>query len=87
MLPALALLPAGPLVQGGKVGIHIAGISAAARHLLARGGNLTQRVGIVGDIRQDDQHVHVLFKREILRGGQRHTGRGDTLDWPGRSPG
>ena len=64
----------------GKVGVQVAGIAAAAGDFLACGGDLAQRLGVVGDIGQDDQDVHALLKRQILRGGQRHTRRGDTLD-------
>ena len=66
--------------SGRQVGIHIAGIAAAAGDFLPGGGDLTQRVGVVGDIRQDDQHVHPLFKGQVFRCRQRHTGRRDTLD-------
>ena len=64
----------------GQVGVHVAGISAAARNFFPGGGNFTQGVGVVGDIGQNDQHVHILFKGQILRGSQRHTGSSDTLD-------
>ena len=80
MEPVLALHAAGPLVQGGQVGIQIAGITPPAGHLLAGGGNLPQGFGVVGDVGHDDQHVHALFKGQILRGGQGHAGRGDPLD-------
>ena len=80
MEPGLAQLAARPLIHGGKVGIQVAGVAAAAGNLLPGGGYLPQRLGVVGDIRQDHQHVHSLFKGQILGGGERHTGRGDTLD-------
>ena len=46
------------------------------------GGVETSRnaLGIVGDIGHDDQNVHILFKGQIFRGGQRHTGRADALN-------
>ena len=34
-------------IDGGEIRIHVAGVAAPAGHLLARGGNLAQRVGIV----------------------------------------
>ena len=80
MEPSLAELAPGALVHGGKVGVEIAGVAAAARHLLARGGHLAQGLGVVGDVGQDDQHVHALLKGQVLRGGQRHARGGDTLD-------
>ncbi len=70
---------AGTLVHGGQVGVHIAGITTAAGHLFFGRRDLTQCLGIVGDIRQDDQHMHILFKGQILCGGQRHTGCCNTL--------
>ena len=76
----LALLAARALIDGGEVRIHIAGIAAPAGHLLARGGYLAQRVGIVRDVRQNHEHMHILFKRQVFRGGQRHLRRGDPLD-------
>ena len=74
-----AQLAARPLIHGGKVRIQVAGIAAAAGDLLPGGGYLPQRLGVVGDIRQDHQHVHSLFKGQILGGGEGHTGRGDTF--------
>ena len=50
-----------------------------AGDLLLGGRDLTKGLGVVGDIRQDDQHVHALFKGQVLGSGQSHTGRGDTL--------
>ena len=76
----LALAAAGALVHGGKVGVQVAGIAAAAGDFLLGGGDLTQSLGVVGDIGQDDQHLHVLLKGQVLGGGQRHARGGDTLD-------
>ena len=76
----LPLLLSRALVHRREVGVHIAGIAAAAGDLLLRGGDLAQRLGVVCDIRQDHEHMHILFKGQILRGGQGHTGGGDTLD-------
>ena len=75
----LALLPPRPLVQGGQVRVHIAGIAPAAGHFLPGGGDLPQSVGVVGDVRQYHQHVHILLKGQVLRSGQGHAGRGDAL--------
>ena len=68
-----------PLVERSQVGIQVAGEATAAGDLLLGGGNLTQSLGVVGNIRHDDQHLHSLFKGQILRGGQGHTGGGNTL--------
>ena len=70
MLPRLALLPACALIHRRKVGVHIAGISAASGNFLARRRNLTQRVGVVRDIGQDNKNMHSAVECEIFRGGQ-----------------
>ena len=75
-----ACLSSCALVHRRKVGIQIAGITASAGHLLARSGNLTQRLSIVCNVGHNDQHVHIALKRQILCGSQCHTGRGNTLD-------
>ena len=72
-------LAAGALVHTGQVGVQIAGVAPASGDLLLGGGDFAQRLGVVGDIRQDHQHVHILLKGQVLRGGQGHAGRGDTL--------
>ena len=43
-------------------------------------GDHTQGVGIVCDVRHDDQHVHALVKGQILRGCKAHSRRCDTLN-------
>ena len=48
---------AGALVERGQVAVEIAGIALAAGHLAAPAGQLAQRLGIVGHVGQDDQHV------------------------------
>ena len=76
----LADAAAGTLIERGKVGIEVAGVAAAARDLLARGGDLTQSLGVVRDVGHDDQHVHPALEGQIFGGGQGHTRRCDTLD-------
>ena len=76
----LAHLAAGTLVHGSQVGVQVAGVAAAAGDFLLSRRNLTQSLGVVGNVGENDQHVHVLLKGQILRGGQGHTGGGDTLD-------
>ncbi len=76
----LAQLTTGTLVHGSQVGVQIAGIAAAAGDFLLSSGDLTQSLGVVGDIGQDDQNVHILLEGQILSGGQSHTGSCDTLD-------
>ena len=69
-----------PLVHGGEVGVQIARIAAAAGHFPARGGNLAQGLGVIGDVRKNHQNVHILFEGEVFGGGERHARRGDALD-------
>ena len=69
-----------PLIHGGQVRVHVARVAAAPRHLLAGRGDLPQGLGIVGDVGDDDQHVHAQIVGQILRRGDGHTGGGDTLD-------
>src|SRR5699024_6103972 len=76
----VAQLPAGTLIHGGKVGVEVTGIAAAAGDFLPGGGDLTEGFRVVGDIRQDNQHVHALFKGQIFRSGQGHTGGRNTLN-------
>ena len=75
----LALLTSGSLIQGSQVSVHISRITAAARNFLTGCGNLTQRVCVVGNISQDNQYVHVLFKCQVLCCCQSHTRSCDTL--------
>ena len=69
----------GTFIHRCKVGIKISGISASSGNFFLGGGNLTQRLCIVRDIRQDDQNVHSLIKCEIFCSRQRHTRCRDTL--------
>ena len=62
-----------------KVCIQIAGIPTTTRNLLLRRRNLTQRLCIVCNIRQNNQNVHILLKCQIFRCGQCHFRRTDTL--------
>ena len=74
------VLAAGSLVDGGEIRVHVSRIAAASRHFLAGCRHLAERVRIIGDIRQDDEHMHLFLKSKILCRGQRHPGRSDTLD-------
>ena len=78
---ALRILTAsGALIHPGQVRVHVTRITTAARHFLTCSGNLTQRFRVVCDIRDDDEYVHALVKRQVFRGGERHTRRGNTLN-------
>ena len=71
---------AGALEEGGEVGVHVAGIAASAGRLLAGRRDLSQRVAVVGDVAQHDQHVHAAFEGQVLTGGERHTGSQEAFD-------
>ena len=75
----IAQTASGPLVQRSQVSIQVAGEAAATGDLLLGGGDLTQSLSVVGDVGHDDQHLHPLFKGQILSGGQGHTGGGNTF--------
>ena len=78
---ALAVLPAaGTFVHLGQVGVEVAGVATAPRNFLTGGGDLTESLGVVGDVGEDAKDVHPLLKGQVLGGGQRHFGGGDTLD-------
>ena len=51
------------LVHGGKVGVQVAGVTTAAGYFLLCCGDLTQSLGVVCDIGDDDKHLHILLKR------------------------
>src|SRR6056297_2963627 len=76
----LALHHAGALVDPREVGVHVAGIAAAAGNLLARAADLAKRLAVVRHVGQDDQHMVVVLVREVLRGRQRHARGEDPLD-------
>ena len=77
--PFLSLLPSGPFINRRKVCIHISRIASSSRNLFAGRRYLAESVRIVCDIRQDDKHMHILFKGKVLRRRQRHPRRCDTF--------
>ena len=78
--PFAALDATGALVDGREVGVEVAGVAAAAGDFLARGGDLAQRLAVVGHVGEDDEHVHVALERQVLGGGERHARGRDALD-------
>ena len=78
--PALALDAPRPFVDQRQVGVHVAGIGAPARHLLACRRDLAQRVAVVGHVGEDHQYVHVAVERQVLRRGEGHARDRDALD-------
>ena len=75
-----ALDDTGALVQAGQIGIQVAGEALAARDLALGGRELAQGLAVACHIGQDDQHVLVQVKGQILGHGQRGTGGNDTLN-------
>ena len=76
----LAYHTARPFVHAGQVGVQVAGISTAARDFLTGSGHFTQSFCIVGNIREDNQHVHALLISQILCSSQCHTRGSDTFN-------
>ena len=71
---------AGPLEDRGEVGVHVAGIAPPSGNLLPGGAQLAQRLAVVGDVGQHDEHVHAALERQVLRLRQREPGRQQALD-------
>mmetsp|Transcript_17892 Transcript_17892/g.29922 ORF Transcript_17892/g.29922 Transcript_17892/m.29922 type:complete len:233 (-) Transcript_17892:533-1231(-) len=68
------------LVDGGKIGIHITGVTSSAGHLLSGGRHLTQGIGIRRHISQDAQHVEITLIGQVLGRGEGKTRSNDTLN-------
>ena len=64
--PLAALDDTGALVQAGQVRIQVAGEALTAGDLALGGGELAQSLAIAGHIGQDDQHVLVQVKGQVL---------------------
>ncbi len=72
--PLRPLSTPGPLEDRRQVGVHVAGVAAPARHLLARRRHLAERLAVVGHVGEDHEHVDVTLEGEVLGGGQRERG-------------
>ncbi len=72
--------PAGPLVNGGQVGIEVARVTATPRHFFPSGGDLAKGFRVIGHIREDYQNMHLQVKGEVFRGGHRHPRGGVPLN-------
>src|SRR2546426_8398843 len=75
-----ALDSPGPFIDRRQIGVRVAGISPASRHLFACGADLTQRLRVVRHVRQDHEDVHTDFVREVLGRRQRHPRRDEPFD-------
>ena len=63
------------LIQRREVGVHIAGIAAPPRNLLACGGNLSECFAIVRHVGDHHEHMQAAFVCEMLGGGEREPRR------------
>mmetsp|Transcript_9018 Transcript_9018/g.30566 ORF Transcript_9018/g.30566 Transcript_9018/m.30566 type:complete len:578 (+) Transcript_9018:341-2074(+) len=75
-----ALHAPGALVDGREVRVHVAGVPAAAGHLLASRGHLAEGVGVRGHVREDHEHVLVAVVGQVLGRGERNARGDDALD-------
>ena len=69
----------GAFEQRREVGVHVAGVAAAAGYLVAGGGHLAQRLAVVGHVDEDDEDVQAEFEGEVLGGGQGGAGADEPL--------
>ena len=51
--PSRPLIRPGPLVDGGEVGIHVAGIAAAGGDFLSHGGEFAERLAVRWSYRKE----------------------------------
>ena len=68
-----------PFVERREVRVHVAGIALAAGNFALGPGHFAQRLAVIGEIGDDDQHVLALLEREVLGGGQREARRQQAL--------
>ena len=78
--PALPLEHAGAFEDRGEVGVHVRRVAASPGDLLARGGDLAQRLAVVGDVGHHHQHVHAVHEGEVLGARQAGPRREQALD-------
>src|SRR3989338_106872 len=71
----LAFYHACPLVEHGKVSVHIARVAAPPRNLRARSAYLPQAFGVIRHVSQYDQHVHFLPEGEVFSCRKGHSWR------------
>ena len=72
--------PPCPLVDFREVGIEIAGIALARRHVAAQHRHFTQRLGVGGHVGHHHQHVGVQVKGQVFGGGERRARGEQALD-------
>jgi hypothetical protein len=75
-----ALNTTSTLVHGGKIGIHVTGVTTATGHLFAGSGDLTKGITVGGQVSENDENVLLQLVGVVLGGGQGETGGNDTLD-------
>ena len=62
----------GAFVEGCKVGVHVAWVSASAWDFFSSATDFAQRLAVVGQVGQDHENVVALFERQVFGCGQRH---------------
>ena len=72
--------PARALEQRRQVAVYVAGIAPASGQFLPGGGDLAQRLAVVGHVGHHDQDLQAGVPRKVLGGGQREPRGLHTLD-------
>ena len=72
--------PAAALVDGGEVAVEVARVAASRRDVAAGGGDLAQRLAVVGHVDEHHEHVEPEVEGKMLGDGQGETRREEPLD-------
>lgn len=75
-----ALNTTSTLVHGGKISVHVTGVTTATGDLLAGSGDLTKGITVGRQVGENDENVLLQLVGVVLGGGQGETGSNDTLD-------
>ena len=75
-----ALNTTSTLVHGGKISVHVTGVTTATGHLFAGSGDLTKGITVGGQVSENDENVLLQLVGVVLGGGQGETRSNDTLD-------
>mmetsp|Transcript_3276 Transcript_3276/g.6039 ORF Transcript_3276/g.6039 Transcript_3276/m.6039 type:complete len:232 (+) Transcript_3276:569-1264(+) len=70
----------GTFVNGGKIRVHVTGVTTTPRNFFTGGRHLTQSISIGRHVRKNDQHVQVTFVSKVLSRSERKTGCDDTFN-------
>src|SRR6266567_5298000 len=72
--------PPRPLIDGSKVGVHVARVASSPWDLFSSCRYLPQRFSVVGHVCKNDEHVISLLNREVLGGCESQSRREYSLD-------